>query len=262
MKKIWVLLMCLVMLCTLSACKNIEKADDEIIEEETTRAHENDVKKDPLENFEWVYVDGGVEITKYTGSDKSVIVPETVENKKVVSVGNSFDGNIVIEKLIVPKYVKELELTGCDNLKYLEWDVEEIIPYHYFYNEQKITIPQSVEEIVLPNTISFDFSYIPEGSNLKRIELPNAKAIKGSATMPATLYEMIVSDAIKYVRSDNYSGEHRFICAEENDMYGIFEMAYDQVFGYEMITDENIARIYCHLVNKDRIVVNGNLYEN
>jgi len=73
--------------------------------------------------FEYEEINGGIRITKYLGSDKKVIVPSIIENKKVIEITDTvFSGNVVLEKLTFPKAVENISdktLNECDSLKEL-----------------------------------------------------------------------------------------------------------------------------------------------
>lgn len=82
----------------------------------------------PINQFEFEAGEGGYTVTKYLGSDKRVVIPSVVDNKKVVDLNaNVFGGNIVLEEITLSEYMTILDLgdfLGCDNLKVVTYPGE------------------------------------------------------------------------------------------------------------------------------------------
>ena len=79
-------------------------------------------KEEDIKNFEYTTIEGGIEITKYLGNSKKVVVPSVIDNKKVISITDTtFSGNIVLEEITLPEYLDiyfdSKLLKGCDSLK-------------------------------------------------------------------------------------------------------------------------------------------------
>lgn len=94
--------------------------------------------------------DGTVKITKYTGTEKDVVIPETIGGKKVTEIGDSaFMYNKTITSVKIPYGVKKIGKAAFD----------------FNYNIETIEIPESVTEI---GEIAFGYC-----TSLKSIKLPS-----------------------------------------------------------------------------------------
>ena len=121
------------------------------------------------------YIDNGttVTITNYTGNEKNVILPDTVNGKLVVFIAAyTFNGKSTITNIVLPANLKSIGADAFDNCSGL----------------QRITIPNSVtnigvsaffgcsflNEIILPNTLkSLEYEIFCQCSALQKIVLPN-----------------------------------------------------------------------------------------
>ena len=72
------------------------------------------------EYFEYTEVDGGVSITKYTGSDTEVVIPSTIDGKDVKTIGQSaFAGSKTLVSVVIPDGVTEIgsyAFSACSKL--------------------------------------------------------------------------------------------------------------------------------------------------
>ena len=91
--------------------------------EDETKPTPTDAKYFKFEKDEY----GCWEITKYTGKDSTVVIPEMYKGRCVSSI-NFWDDEKAIQNLIVPDVVESVDLSGCMKLK-------------------SVTLPESVEEI-------------------------------------------------------------------------------------------------------------------
>ena len=128
-------------------------------------------------NYEFKIYDNHVEITKYKGTDKNVVIPDRIFGKKVTVIKSAFKGNDKIESVELPKYLEEvggLAFNECKNLEtvwfgentrvvrafafdsctklknvYLNQGLEEISVQVFWGTEQleTIVIPSSVKRI-------------------------------------------------------------------------------------------------------------------
>ncbi len=91
-------------------------------------------KPTPEKQFEFEAGEGGLVVTKYTGSDKKVIIPSVVENKKVVSLNaDVFGGNIILEEIVMSENMTYIDLDdfeGCDNLVSITYPAKTIDDYN------------------------------------------------------------------------------------------------------------------------------------
>lgn len=101
------------------------------------------------DDFRYVIHDGGVVITQYRGTSKSVTVPTSIVGRNVVAIGpNAFKYNQSVQKLFLPQTVKRVEdgaFFGMSNL-------------------QKIFLPDSIEYLGV--------AVFRKCSSLRRIRLP------------------------------------------------------------------------------------------
>ena len=75
--------------------------------------------------------DGTIEITKYNGSDTDVVVPDTIDGKKVTSIGTRALSYKAYKSLVIPEGVTTIGSFACMNCTALE----------------KVTIPSTVQTI-------------------------------------------------------------------------------------------------------------------
>ena len=84
------------------------------------------------DGFEWTAVDDGIEITKYLGkAPKTLVIPDEIAGKAVISIGKGAFSKKAFEALTLPKGLKTIRSTafsGCKKLK-------------------KVTIPATVQTI-------------------------------------------------------------------------------------------------------------------
>lgn len=263
MKKFICLILSLVCICSLFiACSsektgsssNRDETDSSNAENESSESNniagtdslsdDGNIEETPaLEDiFEWQNVDGGIEITKYKGSSKIIEVPEIIDNKKVVSVGTAFEGNVVVETLILPKYVKRIDLSDCDSLKRVEWAAERIGGDGIF--------PSCIEEIILPNLNIFSFSdiecYESHEINIKLLDIPSAyyiSALPSYYDANVNIDEVVISQLIDYAHYEK--GAVDFVGnAESADVV-------DTDYGDVYLDDTNREEVYKDLFGEN-----------
>lgn len=82
--------------------------------------------------YEYRIIDGGAEITRYTGNSSNVLIPSTLAGKKVIKIGSeAFGGCYELTNVVIPEGVTSIgycSFKWCENLK-------------------TITIPESVTSI-------------------------------------------------------------------------------------------------------------------
>ena len=126
-------------------------------------------------DYKYESVDGGVMITGYTGNDKALVVPEKIDGKTVISVGEAAFDTSQIESIELPETVTQIgkyAFRRCGKLKnvVIKGKITEIADgaFNYCMVLEKIEIPDTVERI---------------GENafgkaaLKKIELPDSVKI-------------------------------------------------------------------------------------
>lgn len=82
-----------------------------------------DVEVAPTEHFTYEDMDGGIRLTAYRGEGSKVILPDTIDGKAVVALGDGlFRDNTALSALAIPESVTEIGadlLTGCRSLQVL-----------------------------------------------------------------------------------------------------------------------------------------------
>lgn len=133
-----------------------EKSETETSEK--TTAAKKEKKSDepsepsPVSDFDYEENDGEITITKYKGSDTTVVIPAEIMGKPVVAIGyckktssdvqGAFEGKNDIKTVVIPEGVRSIEASAfvdCENL-------------------MKITFPESLTEIV--NSEDYDSFFL------------------------------------------------------------------------------------------------------
>ena len=125
------------------------------------------------EYFEYTEVDGGVSITKYTGSDTEVVIPSTIDGKDVKTIGRAaFAGSKTLVSVVIPDGVTEIgsyAFSACSELNSVTMPDSLAEIGGYAFNECTnlvgIGIPSSV------TTIGYYAFY--DCSRLRNVELPS-----------------------------------------------------------------------------------------
>lgn len=202
------------------------------------------------EEFLWTAGEGGIIILEYIGDDTEVIVPEIINNKKVVSIGNTFDGNVVITSLSLPSGVKEFKLSGCDSLKILTLNAEEINGGDIEFSDMPV-----LEELNLVNAKEI---YAISHLVAKKLYAPVVTVIDNREKDAGFKYadpewsehleEVVLPDNLNYVIALAVEAETGEIAME----VGIRNEGGDQY----SIADEKES-FYCWFFNNDELIVNG-----
>lgn len=138
----------------------------------------------PVEYFEYVIVDDGVEITKYLGFEKTVIVPETIAGLSVVSFGgNSFVvyGNHETERVCIPNSLVRLHARAFQNgVRNVYFSIDDnhpnlVVIENSIYNKNMTELFYSTNwsetELIVPDTVEIIHDYAFEGHrNLKKVQ--------------------------------------------------------------------------------------------
>lgn len=264
-------LMLSAILCYLCVACSFQSKDDT---NEPSTSLENTSVTDITSLYEWEEVSGGLKLTKYLGNDKKIVVPSSIENKSVVSIGTTFSGNIVIEEIELPDSVRSgdligckalkrviargiqcfLNLKGCESLEYLELSgVEE----KKDFSISNISNPLPVlHELKLPKLKElnvwegFSYEYLP---GLKKLDISGATVVSLSYySWPSNLEEVKINENINYYQISFDTGKVGMICTDEH---------IDEHSDCKEITQDNINEVYCELFQCEKIVVNGVEYK-
>ena len=116
-----------------------------------------------------------VMITKYTGSDKDVKIPESYENYKVTVLGRSLFNGKDVTSVEIPDTVKEIQdyaFSSNRNLKSVKLPKNlETIGTNTFFN------CASLESIELPASIKEIGVYAFSAAGLKSVTIPESKTL-------------------------------------------------------------------------------------
>lgn len=146
-------------------------------------------------DFEWKLYKNGIEITKYVGmSKKTVVIPNNIAGKSVISIGKeAFKNCLEVERVKLPQFLKhigEYSFYNCENLIELSIpnSVQEIGSLA-FYNTgiASVKIPEvkslanevfscckNLKNVIFPNSLEVVGAYaFSQCTNLNKIYLPN-----------------------------------------------------------------------------------------
>lgn len=136
-------------------------------------ATEPDLKNDEFGFF--ILNKNEVMVTKYTGSDKEIKIPESYENYKVTVVGRSLFNSKDITSVEIPDTVKEIQdyaFASNRNLKSVKLSKNlEIIGTNAFFNcaaLESIELPASLKEIGV---------YAFSAAGMKSVTIPESKTL-------------------------------------------------------------------------------------
>jgi hypothetical protein len=165
----------------------------------------------------------GVKITGYTGTDKNVVIPDFIDGKKVLAIGDkAFYGNKDISSVTFGKYVRTVGLkafAGCSALRSVEFNDDlQVIGAYAFFNDKltKVVFGNGLRA-VRENAFSIDFISGIATENLAGREF-YAKRSSGEPSMPGFIpaYGNYVDDDNKsqYYAKDALAG--RLFIVDEN----------------------------------------------
>ena len=116
------------------------------------------------------YADG-IEIIKYTGDEEDVVIPESIDGKKVVMIWEAFENNTTIKSVTLPNGLRTIgsySFFGCKNLEFVSIpDTVTAINSRAFAdceNLKSVYIPQSVETLG-----SMSFGYYDVSTSRRKI---------------------------------------------------------------------------------------------
>jgi len=160
MRKTLIFLVVLCFIFTLTACKQPSVPSDTQSDKTSNSADKNGTSLNvfeatPVDQFTYEELNGSITITKYTGSDAVVVIPESINNASVTQIGaNAFFMNSNLVSVVLPNTVKHIGIMAFESCKALK---EVVLPeslenisgcaFSNCENLYDITLPNSVKEI-------------------------------------------------------------------------------------------------------------------
>lgn len=160
----------------------------------------------PVSDFEYeVNKDGGITITKYVGTDKSVVIPAQIENKNVTIIGRqAFRGSVIVS-VHIPNTVLEIDYYAFADCKELK--VVVLCENLTKIGEGAFSECSALCEIELPNSITVleecCFQYC---TALKSIEIPGSvENIRRDTFFKSGLENVKFNDGLKIIYENAFS---------------------------------------------------------
>ncbi len=153
-----------------------EPSGDDSTEAVTTEAP----AETPADQFEFEAGDKGLIVTGYHGSGKTIVIPSVVDNKKVVELNAEvFAGNIMLEEIVLSKYMTVLDLAdfaGCDNLTAITYPGD-------ITSGKSSKGPDNLTTLCLPGTKEIDLNDViaelcEDNPNLKNLDLSGVESFE------------------------------------------------------------------------------------
>lgn len=149
------------------------KYKKESVKEEVKHESKEEIKDVQPVDFKYRVLKAGVMITEYTGTDESVVVPDTIEGHPVVMIGDeAFAGNKTLESIVIPDGVTYIGMDAfleCKNLTtvVLPDSVEEFGDYVF-------DSCRALTSIALPESLtSISAGAFADCRSLTEIDIPN-----------------------------------------------------------------------------------------
>lgn len=166
----------------------------------------NVAEEEQQSDFEVSSYGGGVEITGYNGSERILSIPDTLDGKKVVRIGNSaFEKNSSISSVSIPSGVTEIgsyAFKSCRNLKSVTLPRSVSVIESYAFDGCS-----SLTNVSLPRTISEISSYTFRGcSALANIVIPNSvQYIDNSAFANCKTLRIEVPETVEEIHKNAFT---------------------------------------------------------
>lgn len=188
-RKAFSVLICAALMTTLCACGNKSGSTPQISEPSIEGNRVNPIAEN---KFETEDVTGGVKITSCTGNSPEVIIPETIDGKRVVSIrGMTFATSVAITKLYIPSGV--VEVNDFMGAFYIYSDafaeIEVAADNSAFYSKDGVLYSKDNELLCYPQGKPDESFTIPDGTSaIGTYAFGNAKNLK-SVTIPESVTE-------------------------------------------------------------------------
>ncbi len=191
----------------------------------TESSTESEAPHDPADDYEYVINNSGVILTKYTGTDREIVIPDTIEGKPVVRIGNTVNGedtfgtfqnNFGIVSIVIPDSVTAIDDNAFSSCKKLS----------------EITIPDSVLKI--------GSSAFHSCEALKSISIPKSVTQMGSSVFSecTRLTNITLPDSITKIDDSTFSG---CVALKSIDIPGsVTEIGMEAFYGCTELAEINI----------------------
>ena len=172
-------------------------------------------------DYEYTFLDDGtVEISKYIGSDKEITIPDTIDGKKVTSIGNYvFEHCIGLESITIPENITNIENMAfhiCTNLESINVDVNNNI----YSSIDGVLFNKEQDKIIFFPDNRFDSYEIPDSvtsigdmafygcDNLTNIIIPDSVTSIGNGAFYDcyNLTNIIIPDSVTSIENYAFSG--------------------------------------------------------
>lgn len=74
----------------------------------------------PIEDFSYEFKDGEVTITGYIGTDREIVIPDTIEDRPVTVIGEKAFQGYDMTSIIIPNTITIIQKRAFDDCKRLE----------------------------------------------------------------------------------------------------------------------------------------------
>lgn len=200
-----------------------EPSDREDKAPENNYEYEYDEEKaNPASDFSYQKNgDGGITITRYKGEDEDVVIPQTIDDKKVTEIRGAFYGSSV-KTVVLSREIKTIggqSFWKCENLKSVTLSPNlETIEYEAFLEctaLKDIALPNSLKKIeyqafsgctalkyiFIPKSITeWDGGYTFYNSGLKKVDLEEGMTVLGDWVLACTqITEIVFPKSLKTV---------------------------------------------------------------
>ncbi len=200
-------------------------------------------------SFEYLDIEGGIVLTKYTGSNKDIIIPAKIDGKKVLSIEGAFMGNTDVRNVRVSEGVVSVDYMAfwhCISLENVDLpDSVETVGHAAFdkcISLKKITFGKNLTNIMpyaFSGCVSLSSVTLPEGlrfigekafencGKLENIYVPESVEVIGGVTEEENTDSEITLDAYKAqigsVERESFQGceKLKIEIAENNPYYKV-----------------------------------------
>lgn len=154
------------------------------------------------EGYQYTIEDGKALLSKYTGTNKNVVIPSTLNGYPVTKLTSDVFMNSSIESVVIPSSITEYELTGlnmfvnCNSLKSVKIESSASLVANMF---DRCT---SIETIEITGNPSIIGSYAFQGTKIKKLQIPSSVIkIDQSAFAYSGIEEITIPASVKEIES-------------------------------------------------------------